>query len=371
MRRSEKTIVIFTRKMNGVMGGLERQILEITKMLSQKNYVVYVITFDQESSKPFYVYNDVNLNVINIGIGNPDIPATFIVKIRRQLAILNVLKRLKPDVGIAFMYGGYLMSRPAMFLINRPLVLAERNSPSMYSLTRISRFRNFLFFTMIFANKITVQFDSYKSKYPWYLRRKILTIPNTILDLGILQGAAKGKVRYVYAGRFSFQKQILKVVEAFRVFHTRFPESILMIYGEGEQKNMIEEKIQNYEMQDYVGLFGPSSIEEILKNADVVCVPSKWEGFPNTLAESLRAGIPAIGFSNCDGVGNLIEDNVNGWTEKDDDSIGVIITLLERSFSAIKSGTMDSTRVRKSMEPYNSQEISIKWDNLMKSLIRE
>ena len=40
--------------MNGVMGGLERQILEISKMLSQKNYEVHIITFDQESFKPFF-----------------------------------------------------------------------------------------------------------------------------------------------------------------------------------------------------------------------------------------------------------------------------------------------------------------------------
>jgi glycosyltransferase involved in cell wall biosynthesis len=356
--------------MNGVMGGLERQILEISKMLSQKNYSVYLITFDQESSKPFYDYDDDKLSVINIAIGNPDIPATFIVKVRRQLAILKVLKRMKPDVGIAFMYGGFLMSRPAMFLINRPLVLAERNSPSMYSLTRISRFRNFLFFTMLFATKITVQFDSYKSKYPWYLRRKILTIPNTIMDFGILRGAAKDKVRYVYAGRFSFQKQVLRLIEAFRAFHSNFPESILTIYGEGEQKNMIEKEISDYEMQDYVILFGPSSIEEILKNADVICVPSRWEGFPNVLAESIRAGIPALGFSNCDGVGDLIENNQNGWTEKDDDSTGVIETLLERSFNATRLGTIDSAKVRESVGMYNTQEISIKWDDLVKSLIR-
>ena len=357
--------------MNGVMGGLERQILEISKMLSQKNYEVHIITFDQESFKPFFDDSDINLSVINIGIGNPDIPATFFMKIRRQLAILTVLKRIKPDVGIAFMYGGFLMSRPAMFLMNRPLVLAERNSPSMYSLTRISRFRNFLFFTMFFATKITVQFDSYKAKYPWYLRRKILAIPNTIMDFGLLQGKVENKIRYVYAGRFSFQKQILRLIEAFRVFHSDFPESILTIYGEGEQKSKIEEKILDLEMQDYVSLFGPSNIEKILKNADVICVPSKWEGFPNTLAESLRAGIPALGFSNCDGVGDLIDDNHNGWTEKDNNSIGVIVTLLERSYSAIRLGTIDGARVRRSMDIYNSQEISIKWDNLLKSLIRK
>ena len=348
------------------MGGLERQILEISKMLSNKDYKVYIITLDQSDFKPFFDLQDTNLSAININIGNPDIPGTLTVKLKRQIRIVSALRKIKPDVGIAFMYGGFLMSRLGMFLINRPLILAERNSPAMYDLTKIARFRKLLFLTMFFTTKITVQFDSYIAKYPWYLRRKIVAIPNTIVDCGIFEKKENNKVRYVFAGRFSFQKQIIRLVDAFRIFHDNFPESTLAIYGEGEQKNLIEEKILEYKMCDYATLFGPSSLEEIFTNTDVICVPSKWEGFPNILAETLKAGIPAIGFSNCDGVGNLIQDERNGWTEEDDNSTAVIVRLLERSYRGVKMKTIGSSKIRESMEIYSTEEIATKWHSLLK-----
>jgi len=365
---SRKEIVFFTRKISGVMGGLERQIIEIAKVFQRNNFNVTIVTLDGEDIE--LLYDDHNtIKVVPIGIGNPDSKSNWITRLNRQVKMIKVLKSLKPDAGIAFMFGGFVMSRIAMFICRKPLILAERNSPIMYSLTRISRIRHLLFLSYIFSRRITVQFDSYVKKYPWYLRRKIVSIPNTIYDIGLLKNKPSSKIRYVFAGRFSFQKQIIRLVEAFSEFHPMYPQATLTLYGEGELEDEILEKISKLRMQGYVKLMKPSKIEEILKKTDIMCVLSKWEGFPNTLAESLKSGVPAIGFRNCDGVSDLIIDSVNGWTELDTNREIEILKLLERSYLESIGEKMSPIKIRRTMDLYDPKRIEEKWISLLNSVI--
>jgi glycosyltransferase involved in cell wall biosynthesis len=88
---------------------------------------------------------------------------------------------------------------------------------------------------MLFANRITVQFDSYKYKYPKFLRHKIVTIPNSIASNSTIQSISKVDFpEFVYAGRFSFQKQLKKLIRAFVAYKDLGGNGNLALYGEGE-----------------------------------------------------------------------------------------------------------------------------------------
>lgn len=354
--------------MHGVMGGLERQIIEIGKIFSGSGYSVFVVTLDVGDVTLFYQDLPEKIVFIPLNVGSPDEPASFLVKLKRQRRILETLRVIEPDIGIAFMFGGFLMSRLGMFVIKKPLILAERNSPKMYLLTRIARFRYLLFLSMSLASRITVQFDSYISMYPWFLRSKIQTIPNTILDIGALVSTRNKNVRFVFAGRFSFQKQVLRLIDAFHEFHKNYPQSSLTFFGEGEQKSQMLEKIQELGLYDSITINKPTDLRGILRETDVMCVPSKWEGFPNILAESLKAGIPAIGFSNCDGVSDLIQDNVNGWLEKDSGNQVELVRLLDRSYHDIRRRKLVKEQIRLSMNRYDNQQIAGVWRELAGNL---
>jgi glycosyltransferase involved in cell wall biosynthesis len=351
--------------MNGVMGGLERQIIAIGDILQSQGHSVFVVTLDTAPVKSFYSQVDSKLIYISVNKGNPDFRQNGFTRISRQIEVFRILRRLKPDIGVAFMFGGFLMSRLSMFLIGKPLILAERNSPDMYSMTRISKIRHILFLIMFFADKITVQFDSYRYKYPVYLRHKIYAIPNTIHSTLAPHVSRQNVVRYVYAGRFSFQKQIVRLLDSFIDFHRDYPNTKLTIYGEGELKSEIVQRIDKLKLEKFIVLAGPSEIDIILGEADVVCVPSKWEGFPNVLAESLSAGIPAIGFANCDGVRNLLIDNVNGWIEIDKGEKSEILELLIRSYNGVVNGDLSRLNIVGSVQKYEKKAVTSLWNSLL------
>jgi glycosyltransferase involved in cell wall biosynthesis len=107
---------------------------------------------------------------------------------------------------------------------------------------------------------------------------------------------------------------------------------------------------------------------DFLKTADVLCIPSIWEGFPNVLAEALSSGVPALGFSNCDGVSDLIQNGVNGWKLEGDGNIAPLVQLLETSYESLLTNKISAKICRESVSPYQKDRVSKQWEDLLKHL---
>ena len=79
--------------------------------------------------------------------------------------------------------------------------------------------------------------------------------------------------------------------------------------------------------------------------ADLFCLPSRWEGFPNTVAEALAHGLPAVAYEGCAGTGDLVEPGENGLL-----AAGNGDTDEHRTRSTVVSGSALITRFRKPEE---------------------
>jgi GalNAc-alpha-(1->4)-GalNAc-alpha-(1->3)-diNAcBac-PP-undecaprenol alpha-1,4-N-acetyl-D-galactosaminyltransferase len=76
----------------------------------------------------------------------------------------------------------------------------------------------------------------------------------------------------------------------------------------------LESKIQVHALCERVYRPGISArVTAELRNAHIMALPSRYEGFPNALAEALATGLPAVGFSGVSGVDELIIDNETGF----------------------------------------------------------
>ncbi|ELY1993125.1 glycosyltransferase, partial [Flavobacterium psychrophilum] len=104
------------------------------------------------------------------------------------------------------------------------------------------------------------------------------------------------------------------VIKIFSNLANKYPNWDLYFWGEGNDKENLENLIQKLNLGNRVFLCGftPNPIEE-LKKSDLFIFPSKYEGFPLALAEAMSVGLPVVGFSNCSGVNELIIDNQSGF----------------------------------------------------------
>lgn len=98
-----------------------------------------------------------------------------------------------------------------------------------------------------------------------------------------------------HIGRFYDQKNHTFLIDLFEVYVKSNPNSILLLAGEGELLEEIEEKVKSKGLSEKVKFLGlRGDICRILQAMDVFLLPSKFEGLPVVLVEAQAAGVPCI-----------------------------------------------------------------------------
>src|SRR5690606_11954559 len=103
------------------------------------------------------------------------------------------------------------------------------------------------------------------------------------------------------------------LIDAFADIYDKYPEWDLKIIGEGPLRPTLEEQIRRLGLEDRVSLPGATqSIGSEYRNADLFVLPSRYESFGLATAEAMGYGLAAIGFADCPGTNELIQDGING-----------------------------------------------------------
>lgn len=116
-----------------------------------------------------------------------------------------------------------------------------------------------------------------------------------------------------FLGRIGPRKGALDLIHAFKQIKHALPHATLMMAGDG---NICEykEEAKKLGIDDSVHFLGwVSGLEklDILKKADVYCLPSYNEGFPMGVLEAMSAGIAVVS-SYAGGIPDAISDGVDG-----------------------------------------------------------
>ncbi len=111
--------------------------------------------------------------------------------------------------------------------------------------------------------------------------------------------------------RLTRQKGVPYLLEAFAAITTSFPHTVLLVAGDGPDRQMLDRRIADLELQERVRFLGwrPDS-DRILSALDLLVAPSLWEGFGLVVLEAMAHGIPVLASA----VGAIPEIVVDGET---------------------------------------------------------
>lgn len=156
-------------------------------------------------------------------------------------------------------------------------------------------------------------------------------------DFPELAAKCKGRLKLVAAGRLSPEKGFDLLVHALRMLREKGLDPVLVIFGDGSERARLEEVVQGLGLTERV--FLPGYCEKAFRYFpffDAFVLPSRTEGLPLTLLESMQAGIPIVA-TRVGEVPRVLEQGLLGELASPGDvrglalAIEAVLTDLERA----------------------------------------
>jgi L-malate glycosyltransferase len=125
----------------------------------------------------------------------------------------------------------------------------------------------------------------------------------------------------VSTSRLTERKGLNYLIEAFGEFQNGKENVRLIFYGDGDQREELEDMVEELDIKDKVEFKGEASREDISKNISkchLFVLPSKNEGMSNSLLEAMASGLAIIA-TDVGGTKELV-DSKNGFVVKKEDS---------------------------------------------------
>lgn len=237
--------------------------------------------------------------------------------------LAEIITRLRPDVVHAVMYQAIQLCRLAKPKVPFPFALVS--SPRVHYRTRSVWT---LLIDRALKNRDDLLIAECDASREFLVRRlgyapaKVLTIRNGVDLAGwpvskvdrqkrrMELRLGSGDLLVGAVGRLDKQKGFATLIEAM----SRLKKTDLrcVIIGEGPERARLEALIRKHELETRVWLYGErTDIAGWLSAFDVSCLPSLWEGLPNTLLEAMALGLPVVA-SGVDGVPEVVENGKTG-----------------------------------------------------------
>lgn len=297
----KKKIVFFDGTL--MQGGAERVISILSRYMNRENYDVTILLYYNEE-----VFYEIDSNVKIISV----IEKTGSKNIVRNLFWIRTYFKQNADIILSFLAPFNMLAIVANLGLNTPIVVADRNDPRKIPKKYILRkLRDFLY---LFASGVVIQTNHNKAYFSKKIQDKSIVIYNPV-DLEEKKGFAintPSEKRIVSVGRLMKQKNQIMLIKAFSEFLKFHQDYSLTIYGDGPERDSLEQFVSEQELTNNVFLPGSvKNVHEQIANAEFFVLSSDFEGMPNALIEAMCIGLPCIS-TKVSGATDLIQDGING-----------------------------------------------------------
>ncbi|MEO7523626.1 MAG: glycosyltransferase family 4 protein [Ferruginibacter sp.] len=202
-----------------------------------------------------------------------------------------------------------------------------------------------------------------------FKKRKIINsavIPNAIIpEYFELPSKLKTSNTLLYIGIIDNNKNLIFLLESLKVLISKnkfFTLNVLGDFINEVYKDLITGYIKRNKLEAFVNFQGwvnQATVLKFIEESDVLVVSSKHESLPMVIAESMAAGKVVVA-SNVGGIPEMIEDNVNGFLFKLDESNG-LVKILEQLYNNDEKINAISIMARKNArERYHCENVAKK-----------
>jgi glycosyltransferase involved in cell wall biosynthesis len=353
-------------------GGAERVAATLSNEWQKAGHAVQLVMFEAPEQKSHYELRPgVDVARLN-AVGTNRATVVRVLNNARRIAMLRRhLSAFVPDVTVSFMTSTNILTLLASAGAAWPTVVSERVHVPAHAFERVLRpLRRWVYPR---ADALVVQTQAMKDWAREQLGVAADVIPNPV-DVDRFRqapGAAadNARERLVAIGRLDPQKGFDLLIEAFANAAGRLENWDLVIYGEGEQRSRLEALIKKFGMEGRISLPGiVRDMPAVYARATAVVHPTRYEGYPNVIAEALAAGKPIIATDCPGGTSELLADGRFGVLIPADDG-GALERALVDTLSSRERLAQLGSAARSADTLHRPAQIADRWISLFQRAI--
>ncbi len=366
-------ILVLIHSMGG--GGAERVASHLTRHWAACGHRVVLASITGTAGDAYAI--DSRVERIGLGLDGDGVGTALGLwnNLRRQRAVRRLLREQRPHIALGMMVTASIQLALAPRADGRRDIGTERTHPPKVPLASVWQWlRRHGFGRLDAVVAQTAASAEWLRAHTAASRVEVIGNPlawplpdsGPAVDPGTCFRA--GRRTLLMVGRLAPEKQLEHAVEAFAALAQELPLWDLVIVGDGPERKRLEEQIDATGLAGRARLAGPvGNLSDWYARADLFAMTSRFEGFPNTLAEALASGLAVVSYDCLTGPSELIEHEVNGLlvAPQDRDALRVALMRLMRDDSLRLALGQRAVEVR---ERFSLPRVAAQWDALFASL---
>ena len=295
--------------------------------------------------------------------------------LRRIVALRRVLRERRPDVALAMMDTANILLALAT-IGSRGLVTigSERTHPPQSPLPRPwNALRSRLYGHLTAVAALTRESAAWLREHT--RAQHVAVIPNAATWPLVAQQPTltppclAGDRSYLLAvGRLVSSKGFDVLIAAFARLCADLPSWQLVILGEGPERKALEAQVAVAGLAERVLLPGRAgNVGDWYAASSLYVMSSRFEGFPNTLAEAMACGLPAVSFDCDTGPRDIIRHEVDGLLVPAGDAAALEAALRRLMADPALRGRF-AARASEVRERFSLASVSARWEQLFRQM---
>lgn len=298
------------------VGGAERNLFELARRIDRARFRPVVAALKGGGAISGWLA-DAGIPVHDLGVRSRlDLACVF--------RLAKLLRDEKVDVLHSFLFHANLIGRLAAAFARVPVVIssvrvAERERPWHVWLDGAT---SWLVDVETCVSDSVARFTHDRAGVPW---RKLVTIRNGVDLSRFATTRSEARLRLnldpeapviIFVGRLVWQKGADLIPRIVRRVLSRVPNARFLIVGAGPLKDEVERRCRRMASSSSVDFLGVrDDVPILLAAADVLILPSRWEGFANVILEAQAALTPVV-VTDVEGIREAIEPGRTGVVVK-------------------------------------------------------
>lgn len=280
------------------VGGAEKMVLILSRLLAKRQIPFSVVSFDSDWDTPYAI------EIRKLGIPVHHFPGKLFNLCRIERLTQLILETRTDIVHTYLTYANIIGSLSAK-LAKVPVITSLRSislEPYHPLRSQIETWTMRYGCDMVMANGYSVA-QAHQKRLG---KKKIEVIQNSVGIESLPTFDERQAIRkelvgdpekliIITVGRLAPPKGYDTLIQAFSEVHLVHPETSLVIVGDGELRQSLEESVSSRSLCDSVIFTGERfDISRILPGADIFVSSSHWEGMSVAILEGMAAGLPVI-----------------------------------------------------------------------------